>query len=231
LILTLMAENASSSASLYTTTTRIMSPPLEAGASVIAASCEAHLQRITIDAGRKMRARRPQIVAAKLTERPGYLSAVQTDFVNDGIREFFPLILNEADGARGMSLKFPREGEPVMMEGGEYLVAVIGYDCFNQPIGPESVFRWDICARELGLRAGGVLTPEIAASILLHQRGVCRNWNPGMKLIVFINKVDDPAQDPAAAEFAQHLLSNCDFRVDRVVWGSLRKSRAASIGA
>jgi probable selenium-dependent hydroxylase accessory protein YqeC len=130
-----------------------------------------------------------------------------------------------------MSIKFPRDGEPVLMEGADYFVPVIGLDCLNRPLGPETLFRWELAAASLSLRTGEPLTPELAARILLHPAGVCRDWRPDSRIVVFINKVDLPSQDVAALALAHALLHNPEYPVEKVVWGSLQHRRADTLQA
>ena len=107
--------------------------------------------------------------------------------------------MNEADGCAGFSIKMPRVSEPVLMENAEYLVPVIGIDCLYRPLGPNVIFRWEIFAEHFpALTQEMHLTPQLAADILMHAQGVCKDWKPGTKIIPFINKVDDPEQDAAA---------------------------------
>ena len=144
-------------------------------------------------------------------------------------RTTFPLILNEADGARSMSLKMPRAGEPVLMNGAEYLVPVIGLDCLGQPLGPESLFRWELVSGTLEWKLGDILDPEMAAGILLHPEGVCRDWVPGTEIIPYINKMDSQADDHAAHSLAEAVLRNRNFPVKRVVMGSVQNTRATCL--
>jgi probable selenium-dependent hydroxylase accessory protein YqeC len=163
-----------------------------------------------------------------LANRPDLLQGVSPDFPAGIDRECFPLVLNEADGARSMSLKMPREGEPVLMKSANYLVPVIGLDCLNKPLGPQTLFRWEIASRRHSLEAGQTITPELAASILLHPLGVCRDWHSGTHIVPYINKADSEELEPLAYELAQALLHNKNFPVDRVVWGSLHNARVNS---
>jgi probable selenium-dependent hydroxylase accessory protein YqeC len=141
------------------------------------------------------------------------------------------LILNEADGARSMSIKMSRPGEPVLMQGAQYLVPVIGLDCLNRPLGPDTVFRWELAAKLTSLQAGRPLTPELAASVVCHREGICKDWHPGMRIIAFINKVDSPSQDALALALAHELLQNRNFPVERVIWASLHEKRADSLSS
>lgn len=226
LILKLLDEFSESVPVIYTTTTRIHPPhPLE-GLVVISSDNEAYLEMLLERAvlswcsGRKF-------VVTRLSSAPDLLRGVERSFADRLDRVLFPLILNEADGARSMSLKMPREGEPVLMASANYLVPVIGLDCLNQPLGPQTLFRWELASKRFKLQAGERLVPELAASILLHPHGVCKGWKPGMNIIPFINKADSDSDEPAARSLAQALMHNGNFPVERVVWGSAQNARAA----
>ncbi len=228
LILRLLDEMGQAQPVLYTTTTRIHPPHPAGGLSVL--SCD-DLRLLKAMLGRSASFCPPgfsRLVATRLRVGPNLLGGVPPDFARD-VRGSFPLILNEADGARSMSLKFPRPGEPVLMDGGDYLVAVIGVDCLDKPLGPETVFRWEVRPGQLALREGAPLTPQVAASILLHPEGVCRNWHPGVRLIVYVNKVDSDREEGPARELAYALLNIGAFPVERIVLGSVERLRASSI--
>lgn len=228
LILKLLEEYSESVPAVYTTTTRIHPPHPCDGLAIISSNNESYLEMLLERAvlgwccGRRF-------VVTRLSSAPDLMRGVDRGFAGRLDRVLFPLILNEADGARSMSLKLPREGEPILMADADYLVPVIGLDCLNQPLGPKTLFRWELVSKRHKLRAGEILVPELAASILLHPQGVCQDWQAGMQIIPFINKADSDSDDQLASALADALLHNGNFPVERVVWGSLRNPRAASL--
>ena len=117
------------------------------------------------------------------------------------------------------------------MEGARYLVPVIGIDCLQKPLGPDVVFRWEIAEKQLSVSAGQPLTAKLAAFLLMNPAGVCKSWRPGMRIVPYINKVDEEPQDRLAERLARALLQNEYFPVERVVWGSLLAGRVASMNA
>lgn len=227
LILRLLEESGQSHPVLYTTTTRIHPPLPSRGLSVV--SCDdLHLLKMLL--GRAANANLEgycKLVATRLAVAPNLLGGVPPGFAEE-LRHSFPLIFNEADGARSMSIKLPREGEPVLMDGGDFLVAVIGLDCLNKPAA-EVVFRFDTLAARFALQPQQIVTAETAAAVLLHPDGVCRGFRPGMRLMVYINKVDSDVDEVAARELALALMRNGNFPVERVVFGSTEGLRAASV--
>jgi len=167
-----------------------------------------------------------KIIASRYFMSSNLVRGVPTDFFEKIDRSLFPIFLNEADGAAGFSLKLHRENEPVPAEGAEYLVPVIGLDCIGRVLGPDTVLRWRELSESFSLRKGDLITPEVAARILMHPRGACKNLRPGTAIIPFINKVDSEAQDSAARELADAIFKNGAFSVDRVIYGSVLNGRA-----
>jgi probable selenium-dependent hydroxylase accessory protein YqeC len=226
LILTLGDEYSTWLPVVYTTTVRIHPPAPTARRTLLATDdtvlLAGLLERIARDAGQPPRT----IVATRLAIGPGLLGGVPRDFARGLDPSLLPVVLNEADGARSVSLKAPRAGEPVLMEEADYLVPVIGLDCLGRRLGPETLFRWELARQRWGLREGEMVTPQLAAAILLHPEGVCRDWRPGMRLLPFINKVDTQADEPVARALAAALLQSERFPVERVVWGSVEHGRA-----
>ncbi len=229
LIHKLMEEYCHQGPVLYTTTTRIH-PPDPAEALVVISSDDLPLLKIMVDRViRQCYHRAYKLVVTRQYMSPNLLRGVPSDFDNSFAHDLFPILLNEADGAASYSIKIPRQGEPVLMEGAQYLVPVIGIDCLYQPLGGDVVFRFKTLADQFSLRAGERITPEVAAGILMHKEGVCKDWKPGTTIIPFINKVDGPGQDSAAKDLANAILRNSNFPVPSVVFGSVLQGRVDSI--
>jgi probable selenium-dependent hydroxylase accessory protein YqeC len=229
LIHKLLEEYCSEGPVLGSTTTRIHPPDPTEGLVVISGENLVLLRQIVSQIGCSCADRPYKIVVARHFMSPTLLRGVPSDFADSLDRNLFPILLNEADGAAGFSLKLPREGEPILMNHAEYLVPVIGMDCLYRPLGPEVLFRWQALAESFSLRAGERITPELAAGILLHPQGVCKDWKPGVTIIPYINKVDGIEQDSAAKDLAYAILHNGNFPVHRVVWGSTIQGRAYSV--
>jgi probable selenium-dependent hydroxylase accessory protein YqeC len=172
-----------------------------------------------------------RFVVARVSENPDLFPGVSSGFGAALNPAIIPLILNEADGARSMSLKMPRQGEPVLMTGSKYLVPVIGLDCLNQPLGASTLFRWEYAREQFGLHEGDILSPDRLASILFHPQGVCKDWRPEMKIIPYINKVDAYEDRESALMLAEALLKNANFPVHHVVWGSVKSGISGQVAS
>ena len=231
LIHKLMQEYSTQGTAVYTATTRIHPPDPSAGFAVIS-SDNVDLLRQILDSIVTCCPNRPFMLAiTRHYLSPTLLRGVPADFANTLDRKCFPILLNEADGCASFSIKMPKDTEPVLMQNAEYLVPVIGSDCLYRPLGPEVIFRWEIFTEHFAPHAGECLTPQLAADILMHAHGVCRDCRPGTKIIPFINKVDAPEQDADARDLAQKILRNGNFPVERVLLGSVFQGRVESISA
>jgi len=229
LIHKLMSELINHGHILYTTTTRIH-PPDPSEELVVLSSDNLTLSKMLIDqVTLKSTERNYKIVVTQHFMEPDLLKGVPVDFLESIDRDRFIIFLNEADGSARFSIKLPREGEPVIMGDAEYLVPSIGIDCLHRPAAPDTLFRCEPLAERFSVQPGEIITPELAARILMHPEGVCKDWKEGMTIIPFINKVDTPQQDADAATLASHILNNGNFPVSHVVWGSVLKGRVDSI--
>jgi probable selenium-dependent hydroxylase accessory protein YqeC len=231
LIHRLLLECSPPRPAIYTTTTRIHPPHPCDGFAILTSDDTTYLKMIAESIACQSFERVWRLVITGSILSPGLLRGVPPDFASRLDRGLFSIILNEADGARSMSIKVPHEAEPVLMEGARYLVPVIGIDCLQKPLGPDVVFRWEIAEKRLSLAAGQPLTTKLAAFLLMNPAGVCKSWRPEMRIVPYINKVDDDAQDRLAESLARAILRNEYFPVERVVWGSLLTGRVASMNA
>jgi probable selenium-dependent hydroxylase accessory protein YqeC len=228
LIHRLMDECVEKGHVLYTTTTRIHPPELDAKMVVISTRNLPVLKTLVTQAADRCDNRNYKIVATREFMEPDLLNGVPPDFLESVDPSLCAVFLNEADGSARFSLKLPRDGEPVLMGGGAYLVPVVGIDCLHQPAGPGTIFRFSSLSSKFSIREGETITPELAAEILMHPQGVCRDWKEGMTVIPFINKVDTPEQEADARTLASHIIRNGTFPVSHVVWGSARHRRSGS---
>ncbi len=229
LILALLREYAPAVPVIYSTTTRIHPPHPVNGLMSLACADPDFLRILVEGIGRQPLPRPGSLVVTCGHLGPDLLRGVPPSFFGELDSDLFPLILNEADGARSMSLKMPRDTEPVLMEGARYLVPVIGIDVLGKPLGPATLFRWEMAVERFGLREGQIITHDLAARLLLHPQGVCKGWRSGTRIIPFINKADTPDLDRSALELTHALLASGDFPVERVVWGSLHSRRSAFV--
>ena len=229
LIHRLMREYSSRGPVLGTTTMRVHPPDPQEGFALIATDDLPFLHFVLEEISRNCADHTYRVIASRYYMSSNLVRGVPPDFFNTVNRRLFPIFLNEADGAASFSLKLYRDSEPVLAEGAEYLVPIIGLDCLGRQLGPDTVLRWRELAKSFSMDEGDRITPQIAASLLMHPNGVCRGWQSGMTIIPFINKVDSETQDAAARELAEVILNNRNFPVDRVLYGSVTQGRVVSV--
>jgi probable selenium-dependent hydroxylase accessory protein YqeC len=126
------------------------------------------------------------------------------------------IIVVEADGAAGRSLKAPREGEPVLPPNTSLLVPVVGIDVLDRPLDEEHVFRSEIAARLLHVSRGSRITKEMVAGLLSE---IIKGRPERARVIPFINKMDLPGAPEKGRELAEVLLALRQVKMERVVLG------------
>ena len=122
-------------------------------------------------------------------------------------------VLVEADGSRGRPLKVPAEYEPVVPQAASLVVVVMGVDAIGRTIF-EASHRPARAAELTGRAETDVITPGVAAAVLIHPGGGLKGIPHPARVIVAITKVG-PVSEAAAAAVVE--LVGPDPRIDRVV--------------
>jgi probable selenium-dependent hydroxylase accessory protein YqeC len=116
------------------------------------------------------------------------------------------LVLVEADGARGRSLKVPAPHEPVIPGSTTLVVVVCGMDALGQPLDDERVHRTSLVRAATGVEVGEVVDEDCVAAALRHQDGYPSRMPSRARTGVFLNKAEDDAALDAGARLAVHLI-------------------------
>jgi molybdenum cofactor cytidylyltransferase len=127
-------------------------------------------------------------------------------------------IIVEADGARSMSVKAPADHEPVIPELSTTVIVVLGADALMSTL--ETVaHRVDRLSALTGLSGEDVLTPHVAAKILLHPNGGLKGIPEGARVEMAISNVTSENQ-AAAAVLASILEQHPRVDGSVFVWSS-----------
>ncbi|NWF54583.1 MAG: putative selenium-dependent hydroxylase accessory protein YqeC [Syntrophaceae bacterium] len=129
-------------------------------------------------------------------------------------------ILAEADGAKGYSLKAPREGEPVVPLNTTLLVPVVGIDALGCTLDENHVFRWRGAMEILQKPEGTILDEEMIARLLAATLEKCPEKARG---IPYINKIDSPYELERGRKLGQALLNLPGQEIKRVILGQAQK--------
>lgn len=128
------------------------------------------------------------------------------------------LLLIEADGARGRSLKAPDKHEPVIPEFVDLVVPMAGLDILGQAIESEAVHGPELVAASLKARQNSVIGPAELAALLASQDGGLKGVPGGAQVRVVLNKTAETAIEPGR-HVANTLLRN--ERIQSVVLASV----------
>lgn len=154
---------------------------------------------------------------AKVIERTGYATVlgrrVRPDKIEgiqgprvDGLVGCADLVVIEADGARGRSLKVPADHEPVIPRSTTVLVVVAALDALGRPLDDVAVHRVERVAAATGRAAGDAIDEDVVVAALAHPDGYPARIGPDRRGVVFLNKVEDAARAEAAARIAPRLM-------------------------
>jgi hypothetical protein len=132
------------------------------------------------------------------------------------------LVLVEADGARGRSLKAPADHEPVVPGSTTLLIVVAALDVLGAPLDEGRVHRPERVAAATGRAAGAPVDEAALAAALAWPQGYPARKPAAARAAVFLNKVEDAAGWDAAARLAARLVPPYVF----VVAGSARSGDA-----
>ncbi len=144
----------------------------------------------------------------------------------DALARRADLVLVEADGARGRSLKTPAQHEPVVPGSTTLLVVLAALDVLGRPLAEADVHRVDRVAAAAGREPGSTIDEDVVVATLCDPAGYPSRFRAGARAAVFLNKAENPAALDAAARIARRLVP--PYHV--VVAGSARAGSARALG-
>lgn len=100
------------------------------------------------------------------------------------------LLLVEADGARGRSLKAPAGHEPVVPPSTDLFVVVAALDALGAPLTEGAVHRPGRLAVAAGRAEGGVVDADVLVAALCWPPGYPARFPPGARTAAFLNKAE-----------------------------------------
>lgn len=137
------------------------------------------------------------------------------------------VVIVEADGSRGRSVKGHRLGEPIIPLCATLCVAVVGADGFQANLNDDQCHRPEVVQDLIGVPWGEKLTAEDIARLLTHPRGLLSKIPGDTEVAVYVNKAPIGAEG-SAQEFALEVLRRCGRRIHRVAVGDNRQGGLVS---
>ena len=202
-----------------TTTTMIRDPRLEEGRS---------FDRVAVDEGRAATispraGAGPLILASGVDEAAGKLRGSAGGRV-EALSGCCDLMLVEADGSRGLSVKAPAAWEPVVPACADLVVGLIGLDCLGELLGPRTAHRPEILGSIVGCAQGEALRAEHLVRLAASPEGLFKGAPVGARCAILLNKSDAASSDEARK--LVELLMRGQGRAELVVVCSLRGETA-----
>ena len=137
--------------------------------------------------------------------RADKLAGVAPERVDD-LRSAADLVLVEADGARGRSLKVPAAHEPVLPRTMTLLVVLAALDALGEPLTDECVHRVELVSAATGTALGEAVDEDTVIGCLRQTGGYLSRLPAGARAAVFLNKVEDEERRAAAYRIARRLV-------------------------
>ena len=131
-------------------------------------------------------------------------------------------VLVEADGSRHMPVKAHSNREPVIPDGSNLTITVIGASAFGKPVA-QTVHRAEIFCENSGCEQNDVVTPELLAR---HLAAETRRGAKDPNLII-VNQAESPEMVEAAHALYDELAS-MGMKVPMLA-GSIRRHNLAEI--
>ncbi len=122
------------------------------------------------------------------------------------------VLLVEADGARGRSLKAPAAHEPVIPSFVNVVVPMVGLDAVGARLDSALVHRPERVASLLGHEQIARLEAEDAARILTHPEGGMKGVPPGCEVRALLNKADDERRARLGVQVAEAAMRSPALR-------------------
>lgn len=124
----------------------------------------------------------------------------------DALRCRADVVLVEADGARGRSLKLPASHEPVVPSQTTMVVVVVALDVLGMALTEDRVHRLELVAAATGAEVGSTIDEETVITVLCHPCGYAACISPRARGGVFLNKAEDTSTLAAAERIACRLV-------------------------
>ncbi|MBM4348073.1 MAG: putative selenium-dependent hydroxylase accessory protein YqeC [Deltaproteobacteria bacterium] len=204
---------------ITTTTTKILKPNKDEGPHLFVSQDEGKIKEFVS----RCLDQYGHITLAKEDIGGGKLKGISQEFA-DILWNLYDMdaFIIEADGAAGMPVKAPREGEPVIPLKTTLVVALLGLDGVGRELNDQNVFQSKRISKLTGISEDEKMTTEGMALLMTHREGLFKGAPVSSRWVAFLNKVDVPGGIAKAKEIARDIFEKKDVKIERVVLGELK---------
>lgn len=103
-------------------------------------------------------------------------------------RDNWDVILVEADGSKGKSLKAPNSKEPVIPQNATKVIVVIGVDIIGQQLTENNVHRAELVSQLTGMTMGATITVDTIAQMIMAKKGLLKGTTKTQQIYLVFNK-------------------------------------------
>lgn len=123
----------------------------------------------------------------------------------------FDAFVIEGDGSRGISIKAPKDFEPVIPKFSNIVIGVIGADALYKEINDYNVFRADKFCEVTGFKIGDLIDEKVVSKLINSSNGLFKEAPLGARKIAVINKADNDERIEICKKILN--LTDCEFAI------------------
>ena len=126
----------------------------------------------------------------------------------------FDAVLVEADGSRRKAVKAPDDHEPVIPEGSDLVIGVIGLSVLGKKASHQTVHRLTHFCKVAGSNVGDVIEPRHLLHLITSPHGLFKGVPKGAGKILMLNQSDDESlQNTGKSMISELRKRNTDLNV------------------
>ena len=134
-------------------------------------------------------------------------------------RKLADLVVVKGDGAGEKFFKAPDEHEPSIPSVTSLVIPVVGMKVAGRSLTSKNCQRPEIAAKLAGAKLGEMITPQVIARVLSHQKGGAKNAPSKARIIPLLNQIETEEELKIALKTADLTLGFSNGRFTRIVLG------------
>jgi probable selenium-dependent hydroxylase accessory protein YqeC len=145
----------------------------------------------------------------------------EPEFFNDLYRkESTEYVVVEADGARRLPIKAPRENEPVIPSETTMVIGLMGLDVLGKPLNADIAFQAERLGKIMEIEPGHPITARGMAALAADPAGLFKSAPLSARRVIFLNKLDALDQNVSLERGVLDAFAALPFHA-LLIWGRL----------